>query len=387
MLGWDVGTFEFTSARLLALSYTSSVKLKLRTGGSTASIPRAQSRKLTEGDGIYWDMSPSSMSKPLRLPVKYRYRAPVVFEFHTAGKRQADAFATIWLQHLVDNEEVAINIPIWRTKNGERLTQNYVTEENLATLSGYEDLVEVGRLHFRGRFKAGLDEDHAQFVSDNDSRETQESWEACRAEGVRGLVVGNELPEQTKELHEKSLLDGRDVPQQADAGEKQKWLAKDGMDWSGAFGEDPAEYVEQRRHSSPRVTVNAKGDDDDDEDEDEDDDDDSDDDDSSDSDLGVMDGSNTTAEKMNGHEREASINTTTSGTTATGEVSHGKGPIGQFTEYKESQRDNHRRHRGLMQWKPMRNVAFAKDEMKFGVRKIRDKVGLKGREPDVETEL
>jgi hypothetical protein len=40
-----------------------------------------------------------------------------------------------------------------------------------------------------------------------------------------------------------------------------------------------------------------------------------------------------------------------------------------------------------MQWKPMRTLAFAKDEAKFGARKLRDKVKLSGREPDVETEV
>jgi hypothetical protein len=39
-----------------------------------------------------------------------------------------------------------------------------------------------------------------------------------------------------------------------------------------------------------------------------------------------------------------------------------------------------------MQWKPMRNLAFAKDEAKFAVRKTLKKGTLAGRKPDVETE-
>lgn len=35
----------------------------------------------------------------------------------------------------------------------------------------------------------------------------------------------------------------------------------------------------------------------------------------------------------------------------------------------------------------MRSLAFAKDETKFGIRKIANKMKLKGREPDVETEV
>jgi hypothetical protein len=40
-----------------------------------------------------------------------------------------------------------------------------------------------------------------------------------------------------------------------------------------------------------------------------------------------------------------------------------------------------------MQWKPMRNLAFAKDEAKkFAVRRTLKKGSLQGRYPDVETE-
>ncbi len=314
------------------------------------------------------------------MPVKYRYRSPIVFEFHTAGKRAADAYAVVWLQHLTDNEEENVNIPIWKTSNGERLTQNYVTEENLRTLKGYEDVQEVGRLHFRGRFKTGTDEDHAQFVSDNDSRETQETWEACRAEGVRGKYVTKELPAKVQKLHEQSLTDGRDVLKQAEPDEKRKWLSKDGTDWSGAFGEDPAKYVEGGYKEKPlppppsavkpHDQANPSSDDDDD-----DDDDDNNDSDSS-SDLGVQDASNP----------EPKAAAAVANGDATEGKPHGSGPVGQYKNYKDGEKENHRRHRGLMQWKPMRNAAFAKDEAKFAVKKVRNKMSLKGREPDVETE-
>jgi hypothetical protein len=132
-----------------------------------------------------------------------------------------------------------INIPIWKTDKGLRLTQNYITEENFKDIPDI-DIEEVGRLQFRGVFNAGTDEDHAHYATDNDSRETQETWEACHAEGVRDRVVSKELPPAVQKLHDDSLTQGRDILSQADDSEKQKWLAKDGTDWSGAFGEDPA---------------------------------------------------------------------------------------------------------------------------------------------------
>ncbi|KAI9855064.1 MAG: hypothetical protein M1824_006438 [Vezdaea acicularis] len=375
MLGWDVGTFEFTSDKILALNYSSHAKLKLRTGGSSGQIPRTQARKLPEGDGIFWDVEKKDGKNNIRLPVKYRYRSPVIFEFHVSGKRGADAYAIIWLHHLTDNHEVDINIPIWKTKNGARLTQNYVTEENLKGQVGLEDIEEVGRLQFRCQFKAGTDEEHAKYVTDNDSRETQETWEACRAEGVRDRKVTKEMPAAVQELHDRSLTQGRDVLSNAPEEEKKKWLAKDGKDWSGAFGEDPAKLVDRRGSQQANGQANGQAkhspenpSDDDNGSADEDDSDTA-----SDSDLGIQDGE------------------TQQDTYADGPANGDKklNPVSSFKSYKENEKGMHRKHRGLMQWKPVRNIAFAKDETKFAVKKLKHKMtgGLGGREPDVETEV
>jgi Ca2+-dependent lipid-binding protein len=61
MLGWEVGTFEFLSDRIIALGVSggsrfSNTKLKLRTGGSVGKIPRSSCYKFPEKDGVYWDI-------------------------------------------------------------------------------------------------------------------------------------------------------------------------------------------------------------------------------------------------------------------------------------------------------------------------------------------
>lgn len=246
MLGWDVGTFEFLSDGILALDYHTHAKLKMRTGGSSGQVSKTQCRALPEGDGMFWDVVKKDGKNNVRLPVKFRFRSPVVFEFHTAGKRGAQAYAMIWLHHLVDNTETNINIPIWTTKNGARLMQNYITEDNIKAkeVSGLEDIREIGRLQFRCQFKAGTDDSHEQFVVDNDTRETYETWEACLAEGVREKKVTQKLPPKVQELHDQSLTEGRDVLKDADPEERKKWLTKDGQDWSGAFTHDPKAYMD-----------------------------------------------------------------------------------------------------------------------------------------------
>ncbi|ORY11628.1 hypothetical protein BCR34DRAFT_624727 [Clohesyomyces aquaticus] len=367
MLGWDVGTFEFRSERILAIGYNHAAKLKLRTGGSTGKIGRNECQKLDEGDGHYWDLSAKDGKNDVRLPVKYRYRSPIVFEFHTAGKRKPDAYATIWLQHFIDNEDQDINIPIWQTASPARITQNYITEDNCHKEPGLDDLNEVGRLQFRARFKAGTDETHRAFIVDNESRETFETWECCFTEGVRHRKVEKELPERIQQLHEQSLTEGRDILKQADESEKQKWLSKEGEDWSGAFGHDPKAYmdtkgkkrrepgVEEPLHDPFHPSDDEDNDDDDDEDE------------SSSEDLGIQDATNTNDGSSD-------------------RMSSSGSPSSKDTK-KLNKRTEERKQRGLMQWKPARNAKFAKDQSKIGLAKLKKKLtgGMEGRQPGVET--
>jgi len=375
-LGWDVGTFEFTSQKILATGYTLKTKLKMRTGGSSGKIGRPHCQTTEEGDGIFWDIAKDGGKNNVRLPVKYRYRSPIVFEFHTANKRSADAYAVVWLHHLEDNKEENINIPIWRTDKGMRLVQNYITEENFRDIPDIK-IEEVGRLQFRGRFKAGTDQDHAAFASDNDSRETQETWDACHAEGVRSTNVTKELPPASQKLHKKSLTQGRDVLSNTNEKERQKWMTTDGEDWSGAFGKDPAELVNDKGPRKPSYSrddpssqsgdENYDGGDYTDTEST-----------SDDSDLGLNDASTE-------DNTEQGLDNAPTNDSARGSSSNN--PVTNYKGYKENKKDLHRKQRGLMQWKPMRNIAFAKDEAKFAIRRTLKKGSLSGRQPDVETEM
>lgn len=403
MLGWDVGTFEFLSDQIVSKGWTDNTKLKLRTGGSSGKIPRTHCHKTEEGDGVYWDVSTAS-NHHVRLPVKHRYRSPIIFEFHVSGKRGAAAYASIWLQNLVDNEETPFDIPIWKTKNGNRLIQNYITEENYKAFTdkGLEDLEEVGRLQFRGRFKAGMDESHRDFVVDNDTRETYESFEACLTEGVRARVVEAEVPDEIQELHEKSLTEGRDVlQQQVDEKERKRWLSKSGEDWSGAFGHDPRAYTnknwekiaEPGKDRPPHDPYNPSSDDDDDDEGVNS---------SSSSDLGITDSTNAPAGGFDKHRKSLSSSggrpsgdtmytTDTNDTTLSQDSSNSVQPVAPKDakfDKRAGKRAEDRKHRGLSQWMPARNVKFAQSQAKIGVSRIKKRFtgSLGGREPGVETE-
>ena len=103
----------------------------------------------------------------------------------------------------------------------------------------------------------------SHFVTDNDSRETQETWDACHSEGVRALEVTKEIPPAVQGLDDQSLIQGRDVLSQMSEADKKKWLAKDGQDWSGAFGQDPAQYAWENKDGRKRTLGNEDGSDED----------------------------------------------------------------------------------------------------------------------------
>lgn len=389
-LGFSVGTFQFSGERVTAKGYNHHARLKLRTGGSIGKIGRQACHALGEGEtGYYWDLNKVNHKhddKPLRLPVKYRYRSPVVFEFHIANHRKPDAYAVFWLHTLIDNDPTELDIPIYRTKAPDRLTQNYITPEILKQekLPGLDDLEEVGRLQFSGVFNAGMDDSHEAFVMDNSSRETYETWECCRAEGVRAHKVDKELPERVQTLHDESLTQGRDVLKEVEPEEKQKWLSKTGADWSGAFGDDPAAFMDtsgkkrrepgaeqpmtdEEREAAANATDGTANSDEDDND-------------GSSSDLGIQDAEH-------GRQSMGSARSMESGWTA-GTNDTSNTDMSQKDVNKQNKRTEERKQRGMMQWKPARNLKFAKDEGIIGMRKVKNKItgGLEGRQPGVETE-
>lgn len=385
MLGWDVGTFHFTSDRISLQNFAHHAKIKLRTGGSTGKLSKTMAH--VDGNNTYYDLNERSGKDSIKLPVKYRYRSPVVFEFYKPHSRGADAYAVLWLQHLIDNEDTQIDIPIWTTKKASRLTQNYVTEKNWKAkeVPGLEDLNEVGRLKFSCKFTSGIDESHERFVVDNDSRETFETWETCVSEGIRDRHVPIEIPDELQELHDKSLLEGRDVLKQADPEEQKRWIDKQGNDWSGAFGHDPRAYTdsfgrkvaepgaEKPRHDpivpppvrkgSPSQENTQRGDD-----------------------IKGKTESNDSDYSETSESEESSIANMTSNTS---QESKDNEKRNAREVNKQNKRTERRQQRGPLQWKPVRSAVFAKDEAKFALRKMKRKIGvgdLTGREPDIETE-
>lgn len=332
------------------------MRLKLRTGGSTAKV--ARSKATVEKDEVGWPC------ESLRMPVKHRYMSPVVIEFHSRGLRNKPAaYSILWLPTIVDNETLEFKLPIYKADDYKRLAQNVIPSPEKEKDVKAE---VVGELAFKGRFKTGLDEQHGKFLQDNDQRETLETYEACFKAGLREGIVRREVGDAVEALATDAYGEAPDVDSESDVGNPAeatnahtgiRHLDGPGVDsdatlgsgesqndpnyamnddWSQAFGEDPAQLV--RRKGELQTDGNKAR-----PDEDEDD-----------------------------------------STDSESEEEQEPGLIAKAKEYKNNQKDLHRKHRGAMQWKPVRTMKAMKDQVKVGVVRTKTRFSMTGREPDVE---
>ena len=152
ILGWDYGTLQITgpitandiSAELHGL------RIKLRT-----SINRGKMYQSSE-DGEKWTGKHNRM---VQLGVRKRYCSCLVFEFrkNSLGLDKTPAFGILWLKDIPDEEDVAVQVPIWRADKG-NLKRG---ETNVV-----HDLGEqLGSLRVPLRFKRGVSAVHRKLAS------------------------------------------------------------------------------------------------------------------------------------------------------------------------------------------------------------------------------
>lgn len=389
LLGWDVGTFELLGGNDACCRIEPAeghlkdrgtrLRLRLRTSGVATSLPHSACRLADDGSRIREFSLPDG---GVRLPMRFRYRSAIVFEIHGYGSGTEGHYSVLWLPDYPDNTSISTALPIWQTKNGNRLTQNYITETNAneKRSPGLEDLNIVGRLHVRFRFSAGLDECHRRLVRNDDSRETFETWEACVAEGWRTQTVSASVPAEIEHLHDRSLLLSRDILRTVSPEEQAQWLRSED---EGQM-EDSSE---KKQSSSTAGTANEHdgegenaGNDDSDGD--------SDDEDEGDSEAEAVSDREDSCQNgirwADGSSRSTDRHPEESGTSSRSSISTAEN---SRAANRANRRTERRKQRGIMQWKPARNAVFARDEASFAMHRLKRHFGLTGREPDVETEV
>lgn len=119
-LGWDWGTVD-VAPKATALSQElphqlQGCRIKVRTPLSKGTLWHNRSAS-NNGDHQDSDVWTSRKSRPIRIPVRKRYAAPVIFEFRSSRMLlpdQSPAFAILWLQNIPDEEEMTLALPIYR---------------------------------------------------------------------------------------------------------------------------------------------------------------------------------------------------------------------------------------------------------------------------------
>ncbi|KAI0592399.1 Meiotically up-regulated190 protein [Pyrenophora tritici-repentis] len=161
MLGWDYGTVDIKpSVKAIDLPEDlQPLRLKVRTSLDHAKLhSRGRNGKVHSEDGsTVWT---SRRNRPIRLPVRARYCAPLVFEFRQDAtlKDHTPAFGVFWLKDIPDNEEQTVRVPIWsgdlkRAEEnvldtyGEKVGEIEVTLTMWSGLSGYHEKLAKGDKH------------------------------------------------------------------------------------------------------------------------------------------------------------------------------------------------------------------------------------------------
>lgn len=172
MLGWDYGTLTIKSGiRAIDLpSELCPLRMKVRTRTTRGKLhSRNKSGRVNEENGqTLWT---TRNNHDIRLPVKYRYAAPLIVELRQDAtlRDHTPAFGILWLQNIPDNEEQTARIPIWRG-DVKRAQDNI--------LDDYGD--KVGEIEVKLTFWSGLSGYHEKFAKgDKHLRQVMEVLDVC----------------------------------------------------------------------------------------------------------------------------------------------------------------------------------------------------------------
>jgi hypothetical protein len=171
MLGWDYGTIDIQpSIKAIDLPQDlQKMRMKIRAHNSRGKM---QSQGPNE-----WQ---TKNKKPIRLPIRMRYAAPMIIEFRqdAALRDHTPAFAILWLKDIPDNEEQTVRLTVWkgdlkRAENnvlsscGDKLGEIEITLTFWSGLSGYHEKFAKGDKHM-GQVMEVIDVSNDQEWSDWD---------------------------------------------------------------------------------------------------------------------------------------------------------------------------------------------------------------------------
>lgn len=177
LLGWDYGTLDIKpNVKAISLpEEMQKMRMKLRTRTSRGKVHSTGHNE--------WC---TKNKKPIRLPVKWRYAAPLIVEFRQDAtlRDHTPAFGIMWLKDIPDNEEKTVRVSIWKgdfdraqdnvlDNYGEKVGELEITLAFWSGLSGYHEKFSKDDKHL-GQVLEVLDVANDQEWSDWDNDDTDE---------------------------------------------------------------------------------------------------------------------------------------------------------------------------------------------------------------------
>lgn len=208
LLGWDLGSVELLGDKVVVEGDVARALSNSRITVASDSGKRNIARSWIDSSGngactTEWSLGYfREGSKELQrhrviVPVRHRYQSPLRLQFYSSASRKPIAYAVYWLADLVDNTSTELTLPVYKTSQPKQLTQNYLRSDEPADQYGVE---KIGQVKLTVRFKMGMDNSHYEWLKTNDDFESFESWRCTLAEGYRIRIVKRETPETVKQL-------------------------------------------------------------------------------------------------------------------------------------------------------------------------------------------
>lgn len=192
LLGWEYGTLVIKptiSGRNLSRELQG-LRLKLQT---SISVGHMHGKRSNEPSSYNWS---TRRDKDLHLAVRKRYSSPLIIQFrkdrHLLDKTAA--FAVLWLNDLVDDEETTMTLGIWKG-DLKRATTCYLRDCG----------EKVGEIEITVTFAKGLDKGHTKLAKkDTHLRDVMEVVETSRYATRKDYddAVGTVTSPKDKNFHE-----------------------------------------------------------------------------------------------------------------------------------------------------------------------------------------
>ena len=168
LLGFDVGTLMIRKLSAMPVAGESgkhllpmlqSCEVKLKASAASDKVPK-RSAEQKEGGSVVWDEE-----RPSELPVQQRYSSALRLKFKESGALKSSqlGMAALWLRDIVDNEDMTIDVALFKSQNYNRLKQNYAPPDgNLDYWSRRDDSYRDGtaRLDVQARHECGAQEEY-----------------------------------------------------------------------------------------------------------------------------------------------------------------------------------------------------------------------------------